>query len=151
VLLDAFTSQGFSSFRRGPDGRGGYEAVLGAAGRFWRLAGNDPMPGARTPDDLRDLDTPNTAKVAFDVRASPVRGGTLVTTETRVVATDVRSRRAFTAYWVVIRPFSGAIRRSWLRAVERRVVEARVTISEGISSATWTSHENSASRVDGRG
>lgn len=48
-----------------------------------------------------------------------VSGGEL-TTETRVFVTDDRSRRLFTGYWVVIRPFSGLIRRQWLAAIARR-------------------------------
>ena len=43
-----------------------------------------------------------------------------LTTETRVLLTDERSRRAFRRYWLVIRPFSGLIRRNWLTAIVRR-------------------------------
>jgi len=49
-----------------------------------------------------------------------MRRGTFLSTETRVVATDARTRRAFAAYWLVIRPGSGAIRRELLRVVARR-------------------------------
>lgn len=43
-----------------------------------------------------------------------------LTTETRVLLTDERSRRAFGRYWLLIRPFSGLIRRRWLAAIVRR-------------------------------
>jgi hypothetical protein len=43
-----------------------------------------------------------------------------LTTETRVLLTDDGSRRAFRRYWLVIRPFSGVIRRRWLAAIVRR-------------------------------
>ena len=46
--------------------------------------------------------------------------GTTLSTETRVLATDEASRRAFRRYWLVIRPFSGLIRRVWLRAIRQR-------------------------------
>jgi hypothetical protein len=57
-------------------------------------------------------------------RAEAADGGTLLTTETRVLATDEAARRRFGRYWRVIRPGSGAIRRSWLRAAARRAEAA---------------------------
>jgi hypothetical protein len=33
---------------------------------------------------------------------------------------DAAARRAFAHYWLVVRPGSGAVRRSWLRAIRRR-------------------------------
>jgi hypothetical protein len=44
----------------------------------------------------------------------------LLSTETRVLATDPKTRRAFAAYWHVIRPGSSAIRREVLKVVARR-------------------------------
>jgi hypothetical protein len=46
-----------------------------------------------------------------------------LTTKTRVLLTDDRSRNAFRRYWLLIRPFSGLIRRRWLAAIARRAVE----------------------------
>jgi hypothetical protein len=54
----------------------------------------------------------------FRLQSIPV--GTLLSTETRMRATDPRARRAFAAYWFLIRPSSGAIRREVLRAVADR-------------------------------
>ncbi len=50
----------------------------------------------------------------------PNGAGSLVTTETRVFATDDSARRRFAAYWRVIYPGSALIRRMWLRAIQRR-------------------------------
>jgi hypothetical protein len=61
----------------------------------------------------------------MEFRLEPTRQGTFLSTETRVVATDARTRRAFAAYWFLIRPGSGAIRRELLRVVARRS-ESRV-------------------------
>ena len=44
----------------------------------------------------------------------------LVSTETRVYATDAWAHRRFARYWTLIRPGSGFIRRMWLRAIQRR-------------------------------
>ena len=43
-----------------------------------------------------------------------------ILTETRSLALDPPSRRAFAAYWALIRPASGLLRRRWLRAIRER-------------------------------
>ena len=48
------------------------------------------------------------------------RGGSNVSTETRVFASSDSVRRKFAVYWRVIRPGSDIIRRSWLRAIRKR-------------------------------
>jgi hypothetical protein len=42
-------------------------------------------------------------------------------TETRVLLTDEASRRAFARYWLVVKPFSGLIRRRWLALARERI------------------------------
>lgn len=93
----------------------GRELVLGAIGRPWRLRGGD-SPAA----DFAAFDRPGYAKLAINWRLD----GTTLSTETRVLLTDDASRRAFRRYWLVIRPFSGLIRRVWLRAIARRARRA---------------------------
>ena len=56
----------------------------------------------------------------MEFRLQPTQEGTLLSTETRVLATDPQSRRAFARYWFFIRPSSGAIRREVLKVVARR-------------------------------
>ena len=73
-------------------------------------------PGEKWAGDFATLDRPGYAKLAIDWR---LEDGVL-STETRVVLTDEESRRAFRRYWLVIRPWSGLIRRVWLRAIARR-------------------------------
>jgi hypothetical protein len=70
--------------------------------------------------DCRVFDRPGFAKLALGFKLEPVDGGTRVVTETRVDTTDPLAHRHFGSYWRVIRLGSGAIRRSWLRAVKRR-------------------------------
>jgi hypothetical protein len=48
------------------------------------------------------------------------REGTLLSTETRILATDPRTQRAFALYWFLISVGSRAIRREVLRIVARR-------------------------------
>ena len=58
--------------------------------------------------------------MALEFRAVPEPGGTRLETETRVFLTDAASRRRFAGYWLVVCPFSGIVRRSWLAAARRR-------------------------------
>lgn len=64
---------------------------------------------------------PGFAKVAMNFRLEP-RGpdASLLSTETRVYATDAATRRTFKIYWRTIYPGSAIIRVSWLRAIKRR-------------------------------
>ena len=50
--------------------------------------------------------------------------GSIVSTETRVFASDASARRRFAVYWRLIYPGSALIRRMWLRAIEKRVIAA---------------------------
>lgn len=89
----------------------GRELVLGAVGQPWRLRGGN-NPGG----DFATFNRSGYAKMAINWRLE----GTTLSTETRVLATDAAARRKFRRYWLVIRPFSGLIRRVWLRAIRRR-------------------------------
>jgi hypothetical protein len=82
------------------------EVVLGAAGTPWRPSGGlVPFAEAR----------PGMVRVAVDF----VADGERLSTETRIEAMDERARRAFMRYWRVVGPFSGVIRRRWLRQIAR--------------------------------
>ena len=75
----------------------------------------------RTPDAFKALTQPGFVTAAMNFRIEPDSGGhSLVSTETRVLASDAPTRRRFAAYWRVIYPGSAIIRRSWLRAIGRR-------------------------------
>jgi hypothetical protein len=90
------------------------ELVAGAVGAVWRPRGGlVHLDGA---DAWRDANVPGTIKAAVDFRAEPTATGSRLSTETRVLASDVRARRLFRLYWLVVGPFSGLIRRRWLAA-----------------------------------
>ena len=97
------TGIGFSVLSRSPT-----EVVVGGSGRPWT-----PRGGIRAFADAR----PDEVRVAVDVRATPLgEGRCVLSTETRIQAVDDAARRAFRKYWRVVGPFSGLIRRRWLRA-----------------------------------
>ena len=74
-----------------------------------------------TPDEFRTLRAPGYAKAVMNFRVEPSPlAMCVVTTETRVWATDEKTRRKFALYWWTIRLGSGLIRRMWLRAIRRR-------------------------------
>ena len=100
--------------------RGGFTPfdhdTLVAIGKPWRPRGALRPSNTLSLADFANFPEPGWAKLAIDFR---VEGGRLVT-ETRVALTDESARRAFRRYWLFVRPFSGLVRRSWLRAAKRR-------------------------------
>jgi hypothetical protein len=95
--------------------------VMIAAGlsQAWRLLGGVTPPHLDAAA-LGAWSQPGWIKVGMEFRLEPMPVGTLLRTETRVLATDPRTRRAFAAYWFFFRAGSGAIRREVLRVVAHR-------------------------------
>jgi hypothetical protein len=85
----------------------------------WRLRGG-PTPPNLEAAGLRAWSQPGWIKVGMEYRLARIQAGTVLSIETRVVATDPRTRRAFAVYWFFIRTSSAAIRRELLRVVARR-------------------------------
>jgi len=101
-VKELFDVMGFDTLAVSPT-----EVVVGACGAPWRPSGKiGPFAEAR----------PGTVRIATDLRATPVEGGCILSTETRILAVDDAARRAFRRYWVVVGPFSGLVRRRWLGA-----------------------------------
>ena len=117
-LLEDMRRAGFMSLSEAPD-----ELVLGVVGRFWT-----PSGGLRRiePGEFGDFNEPGFAKAAFNFELQPTERGTLVRTETRILATDERARRSFGRYWRIVRPGSALIRVAWLRAIRRRAERPRL-------------------------
>jgi hypothetical protein len=118
TILDGFLRGGFVPLAERPD-----ELVLGVVGRFWLVTAEVRRVSAEEFGFFRE---PGYAKGVFNMHAQPASGGgTLLTTETRVQATDDHARRSFRRYWRVIYPGSAAIRYAWLRAIRRRAETSR--------------------------
>jgi hypothetical protein len=79
------------------------------------------LRGEPTPENFIRLDAPGFVKATMNFAIEPdPAGGSGVTTETRVYATDPGTARRFAAYWRVIYPGSSLIRHMWLRAIGQR-------------------------------
>jgi hypothetical protein len=77
------------------------------------------------PEDFKDLHAPGFAIAAMNFLVSDAGpDACLVTTETRVFATDESTQRKFGYYWRVIYPGSALLRIMWLRAIKRRAETA---------------------------
>lgn len=114
LRLADFERAGFRIVGERPDA----ELVLGLLGRFWTPRGGiEPGVSAATfrapPPAGRAL-----AAWSFSVHAHGERH-TELRTETRVLCAP-DARRRFRLYWLFVRPGSGLIRRSMLRAIRRR-------------------------------
>ena len=97
--------------------------VFGGVLQAWRLT------GGRTPPELdaagvREWSEPGWVKVGMEFRLTRTLGGTRLSCETRVAATDAKTRRRFGLYWLAVQPGSSAIRWELLTAVAMRA-EAR--------------------------
>jgi hypothetical protein len=129
-ILDTALSSGFVLLAEEPN----RELVVGTL----VIAPRRPPPGAH----FAAISGPGHAKAALNFHVEPQGGGdgaekgggpggesgggeegtgwSLLSTETRVFATDPVTRRRFAAYWRVIYPGSALIRIEWLRAIRRR-------------------------------
>jgi hypothetical protein len=136
-VLDQFERAGFVSLRDRPDG-----LAFGSVGRYWQLSGSVRRI---EPAEFRDFAEPGYAKGAFDFRLEPHDGDTMLTTETRVLATDDAARRSFLRYWRLIHPGSAAIRVVWLRAIRRRAERHSRRSRRAESAATRQSAQTSTS------
>ena len=83
--------------------------LLGGISQAWRLTGG-ATPPTLDAAGVRGWLQAGWIKVAMEFRLERVRQGTSLRTETRVIATDPCSDKAFATYWLVIRPGAAAIR-----------------------------------------
>lgn len=93
--------------------------VFGGVLQPWRLGGGEEPPELDA-EGLHNWMRPGWVKAAMDFRLTPVRGGTELSSETRVLATDWTTRRRFARYWLLVQPGSTAIRWEVLTAVQLR-------------------------------
>jgi hypothetical protein len=126
-LIDVAVGSGFFLLAEEP----GREIVIGSLVMVpkgvRRLSAAEPAPGKVdvSPEAFRTLEDPGYAKASMNFAVHALGdGSSLLTTETRVEATDAATRRRFAAYWRTIYPGSALIRVNWLDAIRRRAEAA---------------------------
>lgn len=101
----------------------GREFVVGRVAQFWKPR---PVPGpseTANADGFAAFADPGWAKAAVGLQLTPSGDGTVLTVETRVTATDRRSRRIFSFYWSLIRVGGAGLIRLELLSATARLAE----------------------------
>lgn len=113
-LVETFTERAGAVLSEDPPNR----LLLVMVGKPWSLV---PQHAAATSlDEARSFAEPGWLKYGMEWVLHPLEDSrTLVETRTLCVATDSSARRTFRAYWKVVRPFSGALRRDMISALRR--------------------------------
>ena len=92
------------------------ELCFGFIGRPW--PGGAPERAPADAAAFAAAEALDAVKVAISLRCAPAEYGTLLLTETRIVVGPL-AERPFGAYWTMVKPFSGLVRSSILRAIAR--------------------------------
>jgi hypothetical protein len=95
------------------------ETVIGVIGRFWQLKPTI-LTDFGAPNEFVSFEQPGYTKATMNFHVWPEGEGSMLTSETRVKATDDIARRRFRRYWLVVRPGSAVIRHGLLKAVKKK-------------------------------
>lgn len=95
--------------------------VPGNIGRFWQKSSAQNIVPADAGEFLA-FNNPDYLLVVGNILVGDMdeSGMVDISTESRTRALSRRSYKKFIPYWRIIRPFSGLIRRLWLRGIKRR-------------------------------
>ncbi|MBI3110505.1 MAG: hypothetical protein HYZ01_02930 [Ignavibacteriales bacterium] len=93
------------------------EYLVGTIGKFWRPTG-ELCSDILTAEEFKKFKEPGWAKAGWNFRVEGEGDKRRIRTETRIVCTDESSRRKFRLYWWFVRPGSGVIRKSILKALQ---------------------------------
>lgn len=113
-FLDQILGSGFLIL-----GNSEHEILIGTVGQFWKPSGG-LCHDIHTPEEFREFEKPGWAKVGWNVIVEGEEPRRRIRTETRITCTDRASRIKFRFYWTIIRPGSGMIRKSILRALKQK-------------------------------
>ena len=99
------------------------EVVYGQIGRFWAVDERNALVSPRTVEEFRRFTDPRYAVGVMNMRIEPVAPDrTRIYTATRIRALGPQARRRFRLYWLLIRPFSGLLRRAMLSGIKTRAI-----------------------------
>lgn len=94
--------------------------IPGKIGRVWDSSNLEPQ--CSNAEEFYTCDRPEYVRVVMNlfVEEAEAAGRVSVRTETRCQGLSHSARTNFMPYWRLIRPFSGLIRRVWLRGIKRK-------------------------------
>lgn len=93
--------------------------ILAGMRKPWQPGGGPAAIGAPDLNGFVAFDEKGWTKLTLEYRLEPHWNSTRLITETRVWATDERTRRVFSLYWLLVRPGGGLLRRSMLKQIDR--------------------------------
>jgi hypothetical protein len=93
--------------------------ILAGMRKPWQPGGGPAAVGAPDLKGLAAFEEKGWTKLVMEYRLDPHGTSTRLAMETRVWATDERTRRVFSWYWLLVRPGGGLLRRSMLKQVDR--------------------------------
>jgi hypothetical protein len=116
TLRDWAESNGFLLLGETPD-----EVAYGQIGRFWALNERGALVSPHTIAEFRAFDRPGYAVAVMNVRIKALGDSrSQISTETRIRTIGAGARWRFRLYWLLIRPFSGVLRRAMLNGMSHR-------------------------------
>jgi hypothetical protein len=119
TLLQFFGTTPFLILEEEP----GREFVFGVVGPFWRWRGSSlPTAPPRSAEEFRAAVAQGRMAAIGNFRVEPTAAGSRLWTETWVSAPGRGQSVFFTAYWLLVGPFSAWIRRILLKAARRRAL-----------------------------
>ena len=99
------------------------EVVYGQIGRFWAADERAALISPRTAEEFRRFADPRYAVAVMNVRIEPLGADMArVCTETRIRTLGPQAHRRFRLYWLLIRPFSGLLRRGMLSGIKAKAI-----------------------------
>ena len=116
-LRQRFQGTGFVILEEVPN----EELVIGVAGRFWRPDGGRFME--LTPSNFQEFSRTGWTKAAWNFKLATESANsqlTLLSTETRILCLGQAARWKFGAYWSLVGPCSGLIRKELLKQVKEK-------------------------------
>lgn len=93
------------------------EVVIGVIGRFWNVF-DTRMTKVRTVEEFQRFSMPTFGKAVMNFHLERCGSQTRLSTETRVYFAD-RYLSHFRRYWFVVGPFSGLMRRIFLKSIKK--------------------------------
>ncbi len=101
--------------------------IPGSIGRVWKKS-SELKDYLLSPEEFLAFNKPEFLHVIANlmVQETETPGVVTVYTESRTMGLSEKARKSFRLYWALIRPWSGLIRRLWLKAIKRRAEKQQV-------------------------